>query len=1352
MSQLPSDTDKPERSAIRLVWIYAAFASLWIVFSDRITVWLFPDPVQFSQVSTVKGWLFVLVTSVLLYALIRRQFQRIFEALKHQRDALALARTTEAALRHSEQQYRALFENNLDAILLTRPDGSIVAANAKAGQLFGCDPCALQQLTRKDLVDDSDPRLPAALAKRESMGYFAGELTFVRPGRGTFPAEVSSQVFRGADGGQMTCMVVRDLTESLRTKALLDIKARRAEALLTLSAAAESMSERAFMQHGQELAEKLTGSQIAFIHVVHEDQQTIELVAWSKATLANYCTAAYDSHYPVSQADIWADALRQRAPVVVNDYANATGKHGLPEGHAHLDRLISVPVIADGLVRMLTGVGNKATPYTDDDVETVRMISESIWHIIQRRRAEQALKDNKRQLELLTNNISDVIWTANIEGYFTYISPSIEQLIGYTVEELLHKSLVDVVAPEDVVFVQQTLVQNAANVSAGLPLATFSREFEQPCKDGQRVWTEVFISGLYDERGAVMGMVGATRNIAKRKEQEKALKLAARIFEQAHEGITVTDAAGTIIMVNPTFTRITGYEEGEVVGQNPRILHCGRQDATYYRAMWDALTGVGRWAGEIWNRKKDGTVYPEWLAISALRDEHNRTTHFVANFSDLSQTKFAESRIQWLSHFDPLTGLPNRTLLQDRTVLALSMMQRAGEPLAMMLVAIDHFSTINDTLGHHLGDQLLVEVARRLSESVREQDTVARLGGKEFVLVLPGTNQLGAAHLATELLDKLAQPCTLDEHELTVTASIGITSFPDNGDDFEALFKAVEVAMHRAQDKGRNTYQFFSEELYEQVLARDAMTKALRQAVTLEQLYLVYQPQADMQSGAVCGLEALLRWTHPELGSVPPSQFIPLAEDAGLIIDIGQWVMLHACQDIRRWRDAGLTIPHVAVNVSPLQFRNNDLLAQVRAALSDAQVDAGLLYIEVTEGALMDDVPRNEAMLHELRALGVKLSLDDFGTGYSALSYLKRFPFDQIKIDQSFVRDITTNVSDQMLVKVIVSMAHGFGMRVIAEGVETEAQCDIMRNSLCEEIQGYFFSRPISFDAVQDLLAQQRQLPAHLLRLQPKRRTLLLVDDEPNIVSALKRLLHRDGYQILTADSGAQGLQVLSQHSVDLIISDQRMPGMTGVEFLRQAKVLYPDTIRIVLSGFTELQSVTQAINEGAIYRFLTKPWEDDALREQIRKAFDYKDLIEENRKLDIQLHASNQELMAVNRQLGEVLARDRQQMAHDAAVLSKTSCALNQLPLLVVGVDANGTIDFAQGAVPAWVDDADALLGQALATALPQIDAQLAGLPAGQVGQLRWREVAYRLQWAPMGATHSAGARVITVLREGAP
>lgn len=375
------------------------------------------------------------------------------------------------------------------------------------------------------------------------------------------------------------------------------------------------------------------------------------------------------------------------------------------------------------------------------------------------------------------------------------------------------------------------------------------------------------------------------------------------------------------------------------------------------------------------------------------------------------------------------------------------------------------------------------------------------------------------------------------------------------------------------------------------------MIAALRDAAEHGELQVLYQPVVSLVSGKISGMEALLRWNSPEWGLVLPVVFIPLAESAGLITEMGMWVLRQVCSDIRSLFDKGVDIPHVAVNVSPIQFRDPMLLVHVQQILAEKNIDPHRIHIEITESTLMDDVNQCETILHGFKALGLCLSLDDFGTGYSSLSYLKRYPFDKVKIDQTFVRDIGTSRSNEVIVNVIIAMAHGLGMEVIAEGVETEAQCEFMRSSVCDEIQGFFFSMPVDLESIHKLLVEGRQLPAHLLRFRKRERALLLVDDEPNVLTSLKRLLRREGYLIYTANSGAEGLELLAKYPIDVIMSDQRMPGITGVEFLRLAKIQYPSTVRIILSGYAELQYVTQAINEGAIYRVLSKPWDDEQLR-----------------------------------------------------------------------------------------------------------------------------------------------------------
>ena len=640
-------------------------------------------------------------------------------------------------------------------------------------------------------------------------------------------------------------------------------------------------------------------------------------------------------------------------------------------------------------------------------------------------------------------------------------------------QELLGKPIFDVVHPD---FHEKLLARVRSSADQAFVTAMVELVFLR--LDGTPIDVEVRgTSIVYDGEPAVHVVA---RDVSLRKAQQTQLRLAAQVFAQGHEGILVTDAQARVVMVNQAFTTISGYRAAEVIGQNPRLLGSGRQDADFYRAMWEAIGTQGAWQGEIWNRRRDGTDYPAWLTISAVRDDQGAVCNFIGTFSDISEQRAARERINWLSHFDPLTGLPNRALLADRCTHDISTTQRDGRPLAMMVLGIDHFKLVNDTLGHAVGDQLLKQFARRIADALRDQDTVARVGGDEFVLVLPGDTPDGASLLALRLMQLLAQPYVVDGAELNITASVGIAICPPDGLEFEALFTSAEVAMHQAKRLGRGKHRFFNAEMLRRTLAQAELVAALRTAAALDQLHLHYQPFVDLQTGRISGMEALLRWTHPELGVVGPAQFIPIAEQTGLINGIGSWVLRQVCRDMRDWSDRGISMLPVSINISPVQFREAALVQLIGTTLREFSIQPGMLCIEVTEGSLIEDVPHSELLLRSLKNLGVGLSLDDFGTGYSSLSYLKRFPFDKVKIDQSFVRGIGTSSQDAVIAKVVISMAHGLGLQVIAEGVETEGQCAFLRDNACDGMQGYFFSRPVPKAELESLLVADRRLPARL--------------------------------------------------------------------------------------------------------------------------------------------------------------------------------------------------------------------------------------------------------------------------------
>lgn len=568
--------------------------------------------------------------------------------------------------------------------------------------------------------------------------------------------------------------------------------------------------------------------------------------------------------------------------------------------------------------------------------------------------------------------------------------------------------------------------------------------------------------------GLMGGLAGditfALDNLDREHQQRAAaikLEQAATVFEFSKEGIIVTDADNKIVSVNRSFVEITGYSAEEVIGCNPKILSSGHQSRDFYEHMWADIAETGSWQGEVWDRRKNGEVYPEALTIIRVKNAEGVVINHLAIFSDISERRLAQERIQQLAHYDVLTGLPNRVLFNDRLEQAMISAQRNHSKISLLFLDIDRFKQINDTLGHGVGDQLLQSVGQRLLECVREQDTVSRQGGDEFIVVLSDAGAEGAELVAEKIMQNITHPYIIEQHDLRITASIGIAVYPDHAQDSESLIKYADVAMYQAKESGRNCYLHFAPAMNASSYERLQLETALRGALERDELRVYYQSQVNLSDGHVVGCEALVRWQHPSLGMIYPEKFIPLAEETGLVVAINYWVLEHAIKQCRAWRDAGFESLTMSVNLSALQFRQHNLLQQIRDLLQKYAVPASALDLELTEGILMQGVERTLATLHELSAMGVIISIDDFGTGYSSLSYLKRFPIQQMKIDQSFVRDVTTDASDATMVRTIILMAHSLRLQVIAEGVETQEQVVFLRQCGCEYAQGYYFSRPV---------------------------------------------------------------------------------------------------------------------------------------------------------------------------------------------------------------------------------------------------------------------------------------------------
>lgn len=592
-------------------------------------------------------------------------------------------------------------------------------------------------------------------------------------------------------------------------------------------------------------------------------------------------------------------------------------------------------------------------------------------------------------------------------------------------------------------------------------MALLEQEMELTLADGRQMIASVSKVPLRDAQQKMVGLLGIYSDITARKQAENELRLYASIFSHSPEAQLICDPQRRILAVNLAFTQLTGYNIEDVRGKNPGMLSSGQNPPDLYQAMWSDLVQTDHWQGEIIDQRKDGSTYPKWLAISVVRDPQGHLTHYVGSFTDISERKKAANHIAYLAHHDTLTGLQNRYSLLNKLEQALATVHRTGRMLAVMFIDLDRFKTINDTLGHACGDSLLQQVASRLRNSVSDSDIVARFGGDEFVVVLSDVADIPAISRVTEkLLETLRIPYLIGTQELHSTPSIGVALFPTDGDSPEVLMKNADVATHHAKREGRNNVQFFTSALNESTAERLELERELRLTIDNGQLQLHYQPQVCARTGKVEGVEALVRWTHATLGSIPPVKFIPIAEESGLILPLGSWVLDAACRQAAVWKTEGVEGLTMAVNLSAHQLRQQDLVEQVQTVLCRYGLRGCDLELEITESVAMADPQHAIQQLQALRNLGVHLSIDDFGTGYSSLAYLKILPIQTLKLDRAFVRDIETNPNDAAISTATVALAHSLGLQVVAEGVENEAQRSFLTAHGCDRLQGYLFSRP----------------------------------------------------------------------------------------------------------------------------------------------------------------------------------------------------------------------------------------------------------------------------------------------------
>jgi diguanylate cyclase (GGDEF)-like protein/PAS domain S-box-containing protein len=693
----------------------------------------------------------------------------------------------------------------------------------------------------------------------------------------------------------------------------------------------------------------------------------------------------------------------------------------------------------------------------------------TIAHAEERLKSEEVLRLHHEALAAISQGV--LITDANRQ--ITYANPAFQRITGYSDTEIigftpafLHNKGGDAKS--------LNALQDA--IAAG---NQYQGDLLNYKKDGTPFWSDLSVNPVVDAQGKITHYVGVTRDVTENRLMHQELRIAATAFESLH-GIMVTDAKGIILRVNNAFTEMTGYSAEEVIGQTPAILKSGRHDPEFYSEMWQQLSTTGSWYGEVWDRRKNGEIFPKWQTITAVRGADTTTTHYVAAFTDISENKAAEAEIASLAFFDPLTQLPNRRLLLDRLQHALASSDRRQRNAALMFIDLDNFKTLNDTLGHDKGDLLLQQVAKRLSDCIREGDTVARIGGDEFVLILEGlsTNLSEAAiqgeQIGEKILESLNLPYDLLTQDYHTTPSIGITLFCGHSTSIDELLKQADLAMYQSKAAGRNTLHFFAPDMQASVSARSTLESDLRKGLRENQFSLAYQPQVFEKRGLVTGVEALLRWNHPTRGPVLPAEFIPVAEETGLILPLGLWVLETACTRLACWANDPITAHlSMAVNVSARQFNHPDFIEQVTSTLDRTKASPERLKLELTESLFLSNVEDTISKMMTLKALGISFSLDDFGTGYSSLSYLKRLPLDQLKIDQSFIRDVLTDPNDAAITRAIVALGQNLGLKIIAEGVETSGQQEFLAEHGCHAYQGYLYSRPLSIEAFERYLNKE---------------------------------------------------------------------------------------------------------------------------------------------------------------------------------------------------------------------------------------------------------------------------------------
>lgn len=1141
-----------------------------------------------AQVALLAGWL-----ATLLVMLSQRYYQ---QSLQHRMRLLA----GNDRLRHSlnsvqqlQLQQQQIMENSADVICIVNDSGRYIELSKSCETVFGYP---RQELLQRRYID------------------------FVHP---EDKARTEAEAERMLPGGQNSNFRNRHLRKDGSTVHLM-WSSRYVAAEKTLYAIARDISElvkaEQYQQAQQDILKMISTGQalpqiLQRICLVAEQQSTaVRAVVMLKQGDQLHLAAApsFDASFiaalntlPVAEnAGCCGTAAYQKSLLMVPSMASdencqAYATEAQSQG---IQACWSMPMVSaqDEVSGTFALYCNDARDARKDELELMISCSRFAALAIERAAHNRLLQQSEQRFRSLYQLNPDPVYIINPDGYFVDMNQAGCKLLQYSRADITAMHYDRVMLPEHLPRVHRYF----ASVLAGN-----GERFEASIvtRSGQQLELDISIVPSWQD-GKIIGVIGISKDISAKVLAQNQLRLFKRAVDATSNGVIIADilqADMPIIYVNSAFEKLTGYRSEEVIGRNCRFLQGQERDVLATKQIRDAISQRQEYSVVLRNFRKDNSAFWNKLLLAPVPDERGDINHYIGIQTDITAQKQYEQELAYNAAHDLLTGLPNRALLKDRLTQSYQISKRNQQKVAILFIDLDGFKLINDSLGHLNGDEVLKQSSMRIASCIRPGDTLARIGGDEFVLMLTDLSSADEVIPVTErILTVVAKPLNIAGQELHITASIGISISDNEQAEPMQMVQQADLAMYRAKQLGRNNCQWYSAELDVALSKQLTLRAQLKKAISNHEFELYYQPQIDAVSGDIVGLEALLRWPDKQGGFISPDEFIPLAEETGEIVPLSNWVLHNASCYNKSLIERGIATVVMAVNVSSIQFQRSNFVEHLQQALATNGLEPRWFEIELTESVLLANTEQVIVKLEQIKQLGVKVSIDDFGTGYSSLSYLKRLPMDKLKIDRSFIRDIVTDKRDAAISKAIIAMAHHLDIRVIAEGVETEAQVALLRKSLCDEYQGYYFAKPMPAAELEKFIRHHRQRRLVRPDSVENQHTILLVDDEENILSALQRVLRRDAYRVLTCTSAKQAFDILALNKVQVILSDQRMPGCSGTEFFSQVKDMYPDTIRIVLSGYTDLRSVTEAINKGAIYKFMTKPWQDDELRNEIKQAF----------------------------------------------------------------------------------------------------------------------------------------------------